>query len=313
MRKIISRLVAALVLLVPFIVVVIPTAHAAVDPDSYVVMQFRDDIDPISGNYLYKVVGSTQKPCGAEYENLWDDPDCAPATNTLQVYNYLPLCANEKVLNCIDSVTWIKSDGTEVPGVFKENRGSVDPDFTFSRQEKFNVGASITPQIFTFPGLTHSKGSSYAVTGHITQDIVNGKPSAPKIVASIAPVYSENVSLDDKEARTECFNVNANDVKCWKFASSEAGTTFKLNMKLLVKPQGWISGRVTSPKVVIGSADASKRVDVSITGANLSIPILTKRYDYSDTKERASWDKIASAVVTNYPWDKVSEIGRAHV
>ena len=58
MRKIISRLVAALVLLVPFIVVVIPTAHAAVDPDSYVVMQFRDDIDPISGNYLYKVVGS---------------------------------------------------------------------------------------------------------------------------------------------------------------------------------------------------------------------------------------------------------------
>lgn len=308
MRKIISRLVAALVLLVPFIVVVIPTAHAAVDPDSYVVMQFRDDVDPISGNYLYKVVGSTQKPCGAEYENLWDDPDCAPATNTLQVYNYLPLCANEKVLNCIDSVTWIKSDGTEVQGVFKENRGSVDPDFTFSRQEKFNVGASITPQIFTFPGLTHSKGSSYAVTGHITQDIVNGKPSAPKIVASIAPVYSENVSLDDKEARTECFNVNANDVKCWKFASSEAGTTFKLNMKLLVKPQGWISGRVTSPKVVIGSADASKRVDVSITGANLSIPILTKRYDYSDTKERASWDKIASAVVNNYPWDKVSDV-----
>jgi hypothetical protein len=283
-------------------------AEAAVNPDSYVVMQFRDDTDPISGNYLYKVVGAKQSPCGAEYEDLWDDPACAPATNTLQVYNYLPLCADEKVLNCIDSVTWVKSDGTEVKGTFKETRGTIDPDFSFSRQEKFNVGASITPQVFTFAGLSHSKGTSYAVTGHVTQDIVNGTPSAPKIVASIAPVYSENVDVDDKEARTDCFNVNANDVKCWKFAASDAGTTFKLNMKLLVKPQGWISGRVTSPKVVIGAADASKRVDVSITGANLSVPILTKRYDYSNSNERSAWEKISSAVVTQYPWDKVSEV-----
>ena len=308
MLKNLVRSLCALLLLTPMILVISAPAQGAVDPDSYAIMQFRDDIDPISGNYLYKVVGAKQTPCGAEYEDLWDDPACAAATSTLQVYNYLPLCANEKILNCIDSVIWIKSDGSEVAGSFKENRGSVDPDFTFSRREKFNVGASITPQIFTFPGLSHSKGSSYAVTGHVTQDIVNGVPSAPKIVASIAPVYSENVSLDDKEARTNCFNVNANDVKCWKFASSEPGTTFKLNMKLLVKPQGWISGRVTSPKVSIGTADASKRYDVSITGSNLSIPILTKRYDYSDANERAAWDKISSAVVTNYPWDKVSDV-----
>ena len=308
MRKNFFRGLSALILLSPMALAVALPAEAAVSPDSYVVMQFRDDSDPISGNYLYKVVGAKQSPCGAEYEDLWDDPACAPATNTLQVYNYLPLCADEKVLNCIDSVTWIKTDGTEVKGTFKETRGTIDPDFSFSRQEKFNVGASITPQVFTFAGLSHSKGTSYAVTGHVTQDIVNGAPSAPKIVASIAPVYSENVDVDDKEARTDCFNVNANDVKCWKFAASDAGTTFKLNMKLLVKPQGWISGRVTSPKVVIGAADASKRVDVSITGANLSVPILTKRYDYSDVTERSAWEKISSAVVTQYPWDKVSEV-----
>jgi hypothetical protein len=308
MRKRFFRALNTLLLLAPFLMVVSTPAQAAIDPDAYVVMQFRDDIDSISGNYLYKVVNAKQTPCGGEFEDLWDDPACTPASSTLQVYNYLPLCANEKVLNCIDSVTWIKNDGSEVKGAFKETRGSVDPDFTFSRQEKFNVGESITPQIFTFAGLSHGKGSSYAVTGHVTQDIVNGTPSAPKIVASIAPVYSENVSLDDKEARTECFNVNANDVKCWKFANSEAGTTFKLNMKLLAKPQGWISGRVTSPKVSIGVADSSKRYDVSITGSNLSVPILTKRYDYSNTNERASWEKISAAVVTQYPWEKVSDI-----
>ena len=232
MRKNFLRGLAAFILVSPMALAVSTQAQAAIDPDSYAIMQFRDDIDSISGNYLYKVVGAKQTPCGAEYEDLWDDPACAPATSTLQVYNYLPLCADEKVLNCIDSVTWVKSDGTEVKGSFKESRGSVDPDFTFSRREKFNVGASITPQIFTFAGLSHSKGSFYAVTGHVTQDIVNGAPSAPKIVASIAPVYSENVDVDDKEARTDCFNVNANDVKCWKFASSDAGITFKLNMKL---------------------------------------------------------------------------------
>ena len=313
MRKSLLRVISSLILLTPLCVAIASPAQAAIDPDSYAVMQFRDDIDPISGNYLYKVVGAKQTPCGSEYEDLWDDPACAPASSTLQVYNYLPLCSDEKVLNCIDAVTWIKSDGSEVKGVFKESRGSVDPDFTFTRQEKFNVGAAITPQIFTFAGLSHSKGTSYAVTGHVTQDIVNGSPSAPKIVASIAPVYSENVSLDDKEGRTECFNVNANDVKCWKFASSDAGVTFKLNLKLLAKPQGWISGRVTSPKVSIGAADSSKRFDVSITGSNLSVPILTKRYDYSDTNERASWEKISSAVVTQYPWDKVSDVANGEL
>ena len=313
MRKSLLRILSALILLAPLSVVLTVPAQAAVDPDSYVVMQFRDDIDPISGNYLYKVAGAKQTPCGAEYENLWDDPACAPASSTLQVYNYLPLCADEKVLDCIESVTWIKSDGTEVKGAFKESRGTVDPDFTFSRQEKFNVGASITPQIFTFAGLSHSKGSSYAVTGHVTQEIANGTPSAPKIVASIAPVYSENVDVDDKEARTECFNVNANDVKCWKFASSDAGATFKLNMKLLAKPQGCISGRVTAPKVSISAADSSKRFDVSITGSNLSIPILTKRYDYSDANDRAAWDKVSNAVVANYPWDKVSDIANGEL
>ena len=313
MRKSLLRILSALILLAPLSVVLTVPAQAAVDPDSYVVMQFRDDIDPISGNYLYKVAGAKQTPCGAEYENLWDDPACAPASSTLQVYNYLPLCADEKVLDCIESVTWIKSDGTEVKGAFKESRGTVDPDFTFSRQEKFNVGASITPQIFTFAGLSHSKGSSYAVTGHVTQEIANGTPSAPKIVASIAPVYSENVDVDDKEARTECFNVNANDVKCWKFASSDAGATFKLNMKLLAKPQGWISGRVTAPKVSISAADSSKRFDVSITGSNLSIPILTKRYDYSDANDRAAWDKVSNAVVANYPWDKVSDVANGEL
>ena len=313
MRKRLLRVISSLILLTPLCVAIATPAQAAVDPDSYAVMQFRDDIDPISGNYLYKVVGAKQTPCGSEYEDLWDDPACAPASSTLQVYNYLPLCSDEKVLNCIEAVTWIKSDGSEVKGVFKESRGSVDPDFTFSRQEKFNVGAAITPQIYTFAGLSHSKGTSYAVTGHVTQDIVNGSPTAPKIVASIAPVYSENVSLDDKEGRTECFNVNANDVKCWKFASSDAGVTFKLNLKLLAKPQGWISGRVTSPKVSIGAADSSKRFDVSITGSNLSVPILTKRYDYSDTNERASWEKISSAVVTQYPWDKVSDVANGEL
>lgn len=311
MRKSLLRTLSALLLLAPFITVVTTPAQAAVDPDSYVVMQFRDDIDAITAPGLYKYVGAKGTPCGTEYEDLWDDPACAPATSTLQVYNYLPLCADEKVLNCIDSVSWIKSDGNEVKGTFKESRGTVDTDFTFSRQEKFNVGASITPQVFTFAGLSHSRGSSYAVTGHVTQDILNGTPSAPKIVTSIAPVYFENVALDDKEARTNCFNVNANDVKCWKFAPSEAGITFKLNLKLLSKPQGWISGRVTAPKVNIGNADASKRFDVSISGSNLSIPILTKRYDYSDATKQSSWTKIASGIkdLNAYTWEKISSLG----
>ena len=97
MRKRLPRILSSLILVAPLLFSITTPAQAAVDPDSYVVMQFRDDIDAITAPGLYKYVGAKGSPCGAEYEDLWDDPACAPATNTLQVYNYLPLCADEKI------------------------------------------------------------------------------------------------------------------------------------------------------------------------------------------------------------------------
>jgi len=50
MRKSLLRVISSLILLTPLCVAISTPAQAAVDPDSYAVMQFRDDIDPISGN-----------------------------------------------------------------------------------------------------------------------------------------------------------------------------------------------------------------------------------------------------------------------
>jgi hypothetical protein len=75
----------------------ITQANAVDDSDIYRVMSFRDDKDPISGNYLSKA-GATSggatsySGCGAEDDDLWDDANCAVATSVLQVRNYLPTC-----------------------------------------------------------------------------------------------------------------------------------------------------------------------------------------------------------------------------
>jgi hypothetical protein len=143
----------------------ITQANAVDDAELYRVMSFRDDKDPISGNYLSKA-GATSggatsySGCGAENDDLWDDANCAVATSVLQVRNYLPTCDKESILNCIESISWRKDDGTLVKGVLTGTRGSINPDFFFSRKEALGVSEATPPQIYTFAGLTHSKGNN---------------------------------------------------------------------------------------------------------------------------------------------------------
>ena len=288
-------------------VVGLTQANAVDDSELYRVMSFRDDKDPISGNYLSKA-GATSggatsyTGCGAEDDDLWDDANCAVATSVLQVRNYLPTCDKELVLNCVESISWRMDDGTLVKGIQAGTRGSINPDFYFSRREALGVSEATAPQIYTFTGLTHSKGNNFAVTGHITQDINKGVTAPAKILFSVAPVYSEIVSVDDDQARAECFNVNEKDSKCWKLAIASDGVVFKTDLKLLNKPQGWISGRLTSPKVDIATtADGAKRYAVSIEGANIGIPTISKRYEFSNADQKAKWEKISTAL-NQYPW-----------
>jgi len=285
----------------------ITQANAIDEAELYRVMSFRDDKDPISGNYLSKA-GATSggatsySGCGAEDDDLWDDANCAVATSVLQVRNYLPTCDKELALNCVESVSWRKDDGTLVKGALVSTRGSINPDFFFSRKEALGVSEATAPQIFTFAGLTHSKGNNFAVTGHITQDINKGVTAPAKILLSIAPVYSEIVPIDDEDERADCFNVNEKDSKCWKLATASDGVVFKTDLKLLNKPQGWISGRLTSPKVEITkTADTAKRFAVSIEGANIGIPTISKRYEFSNADQKAKWEKISTAL-NQSPW-----------
>ncbi len=285
----------------------ITQANAVDDSEIYRVMSFRDDKDPISGNYLSKAGATTggatsYSGCGAEDDDLWDDANCAVPTSVLQVRNYLPTCDKEQTLNCVESISWRKDDGTLVKGIQTGTRGSINPDFYFSRKEALGVSEATAPQIFTFAGLTHEKGNNFAVTAHITQDINKGITAPAKILLSIAPVYSELVAIDDEDERVDCFNVNEKDSKCWKLAKASDGVVFKSDLKLLNKPQGWISGRLTSPKVDIATtADTAKRFAVSIEGANIGIPTISKRYEFSNAEQKVKWEKI-STTLNQYPW-----------
>jgi hypothetical protein len=49
------------------------------------------------------------------------------------------------------------------------------------------------------------------------------------------------------------------------------------------------------------TADAAKRYAVGIEGANIGIPTISKRYEFSNADQKAKWEKISTAL-NQYPW-----------
>ena len=259
-------------------------------------VNWRADKDALPGTVIYslKTVGSAEQaaPCAMGFA----DPSCDPKAATLLVNNFLPLCDSEKTLDCIDSVSWKKLDGTVVVGKYSKIRGSEWADYAFARNEALRINKPTLPQIFTFDGLTHSKGSEFAVTAHISTRITGGVAADPDISLVILPVY-QVAGLDPADDK-ECITANGADVDsvCYKIGDLTDAIRFKVSLKLLARPQGWMTGRVVDPSIAFTApTDTEKRTVVTLEGTSMNVQTIDRTYSSAKPAEKSKWDVVATA------------------
>lgn len=285
----------------------LPSAQAA-DTQTRGV-NWRADKDALPGTVVYsaKTVGAAEQFTGCVMG--FSDPACDPKSSTLLVNNYLPLCESEKTLDCIDAVTWKKSDGTLVTGKYSKIRGSEWADYAFARNEALHVNKPTLPQVFTFDGLTHSKGTEFAVTAHISTRITAGVAADPDISLVILPVYQ--VAGLDPADDAECITANGADVDsvCYKIGDLAEAARFKLSLKLLARPQGWMTGRVVDPSITFTApTDTEKRTVVTLEGTSIDVQTIDRTYSSAKPTDKAKWDTVATAFGdSRAPWSTAGD------
>jgi len=307
MRRKNLKVLLALILGSTLVLPILPSASAA-DTQTRGV-NWRADKDALPGTVIYslKTVGAAEQASACVLG--FADPLCDPKSATLLVNNYLPLCESEKTLDCIDTVSWKKSDGTLVAGKYSKIRGSEWADYAFARNEALRVNKPTLPQVFTFAGLTHSKGFDFAVTAHVSTRITAGVAADPGISLVILPVYQ--VSGLDPADDAECITANGADVDsvCYKIGDLAEAARLKVSLKLLARPQGWMTGRVVDPSITFTApTDTEKRTVVTLEGTSMDVQTIDRTYSSAKPTEKSKWDTVATAFGdSRAPWSTAGD------
>lgn len=210
-------------------------------------------------------------------------------------------CTSSVTIDCIESVTATKTDGTSVTGTFKQffpARGV--NDFTGSPSEGVPGGGP--PSLWTMTGLPHAFGSDYEVTVQLVGSKANGDALKPlrSFSANITPVdiyqtqcnpqfqglcmdtFSEKTDSNGKttigfggvaadvDEGIRCVNWGEN-AKCAMKHAFPAGVKFTLKVRLTTTPTGWLHGRLKDPTASITRADNVTTMTVSAESTKIPI------------------------------------------
>ena len=108
-------------------------------------LNWRSDKDALPGTVMYSQIRQGSADVSTACVGGFNDKNCDAKTASLLVNNFLPTCDLEKVLDCIDTVSWIKSDGTVVAGKQTKVRGSAWDDYAYARNETLRVNKPTLP------------------------------------------------------------------------------------------------------------------------------------------------------------------------
>ena len=273
-------------------------------------LNWRSDKDALPGTVMYSQIRQGSADVSTACVGGFNDKNCDAKTASLLVNNFLPTCDLEKILDCIDTVSWIKSDGTVVVGKQTKVRGSAWDDYAYARNETLRVNKPTLPGIFTFTGLAHSKGSDFAVTAHIATPIKAGVVSDPDISLVILPVYL--VAGLDPADDSECLTANTSEVDtvCYKSAPMDEDPSFKMTLKLVSRPQGWMAGRVVNPSVTFTAPTADeKRTLVTLQGSSMKVQTIDRTYLSTNADQKAAWEKILTVISdSRAPWSSPGDV-----
>ena len=245
----------------------------------------------------YSFSNGSGNPC----ESGWKT-GCDPKTGEIEVVNFIPNCdlpgGTDKRLDCIDSV-FANVDGKRVKGKRVTNQNGIDDRYSFSEIPEYGVAKSSAYEIYTFEGLSHSKGNLYMVYPWSSKWISKGVKGDPTYVFLIAPAYQDPM--------WNCALLHTANDLCWLTGSFLKNVEFTLDVRFGDVPSGWFSGRITDPSIRISNA-IDGRTLVSFTGVSQAVPSINKNYFYIDEAQRDEWTKLSK----NWPWlswDVLSQSG----
>lgn len=248
---------------------------------------------------IYKTTSSGNGFSNAPCDNGWTD--CDPIKgDAVTISNALADCATVAAgTPCLENA-WIREVGTTnwIEGL--NNGPLVDqPTYAFAAKPTRQVGASNPSNRFTFPGVNHGAGDSFAINPVLTSTI-----SAYGSVAlgTKLTIMASAVTLDASAGVGACYIAYGNMGTCYKDVANPPAYEYKIAVRLQSTPKGWITGRIASPDYSVEEGlSGGAPVRFTIAGAPVQTPGVERNYWYNDLADRAAWDALNS--VWNVPWD----------
>ena len=250
-----------------------------------------------------------QSPVAYSYSNGSGSPceggwktGCDPKIGEIEVVNFVPNCdspaGSDMRLDCIDSV-FANVDGKRVKGKRVINQNGIDSRYSFSEIAEYGVAKSSAYEIYTFEGLSHSKGNLYMVYPWSSKWISKGIRGDSTYVFLIAPAYQDPM--------WNCALLHTANDLCWQMGSFTNNVEFSLDVRFGDAPSGWFSGRLTDPSIRISKAVDGRSL-VSFTGVSQAVPSINKNYYFINETERDEWTKV-SKNLPGLSWDVLSKSG----
>jgi hypothetical protein len=239
-----------------------------------------------------------------------NDANCLNASQ-FNFNSILPICNDEKSIDCIVGFEAISKEGNTDSGIFSKYTQPNHPN-KFTGDNSVNIPNPESPSIWNFSNSPHSNGNLYGLTVGINGEFIKGSTSASW---SSFYVNLQAVSLKTGNGKFTDVNGFENFPKCIQttqvtrtsygcgsgaeeygqhrcaIKSTENGNCylnhklpkdmiFKVNLRLSKEPNGWLHGRVFNPEISI--KNSNKVVEVSISGIASEVPTFYSGGQFND-------------------------------
>lgn len=227
----------------------------------------------------------------------------------------LPVCSDNYVVDCIEKLSAIKSDGTQVTAKFNRYTLPDDPD-NFTTRSSLFIPKTASASVWNIPGAMHAQGDDYAVLVTVSGERYAGQESNnrnnDKFEVHLYPVSTlknavwsnsgcSSLGMTEKSGKyalkkchaldfnyknpesPKCALLDGNNGDCLVAEAFPADTTFSLKIRLSSSPNGWFHGRIDSPSIDLVTDSSS--TNLTVTAKPVRVPVFAQSGLWSDLSE----------------------------
>jgi hypothetical protein len=249
------------------------------------VISWQDSSPLHESPVAYSFLGGSGNPCAGGWKS-----GCDPKSDEIEVVNFLPNCdvseGMDTRLDCIDSV-FAQVNGKSIKGSRVANQNGIDDRYSFTEKPEYGISKSTAYEIYTFEGLSHSKGNLFMLYPWSSKWVKKGTKGESSYTFLIAPAF--------QDPTFNCAILHTANDLCWVSGSFLENTRFTLNIKFGNAPSGWFSGRLTDPAIKISTTGDSRTL-ISFSGMSQAVPSINRNFRSNVPSEFNEWNLVAKAI-----------------